>query len=103
MVQILQMSFQKTSYFAIDWSQHTTQTLTNKTFTSTKLIAFTLTSGTNMNVGQVVLYEGATVQARNNTGQKNYTDATITILNSTLITTATHVYTVHIARAIALG
>ena len=88
-----------------------TQTLTNKTFTSPTISAFTLTSGTNsgLNVGSGgIIFEGATADAHETTLQAEdpTADATITIPNDsiTCITTATHATkAVHIARAIALG
>ena len=88
-----------------------TQTLTNKTFTSPTISAFTLTSGTNsgLNVGSGgIIFEGATADAHETTLQAEdpTADATITIPNDsiTCITTATHAtQAVHIARAIALG
>ena len=87
------------------------QTLTNKTFTSPTINAFTLTSGTNsgMNVGSGgVVFEGATADAHETTLQAEdpTQDNTITIPNDsiTCMTTATHATkAVHIARAIALG
>ena len=87
------------------------QTLTNKTFTSPTIDAFTLTSGTNsgMNVGSGgIVIEGATADAHETTlnAQDPTQDNTITIPNSTMtaITTATHATKpVHIARCIALG
>ena len=87
------------------------QTLTNKTFTSPTINAFTLTSGTNsgMNVGSGgVVFEGATADAPETTLQAEdpTQDNTITIPDSTMtaITTATHATTSnHISRCIALG
>jgi len=87
------------------------QTLTNKTFTSPTINAFTLTSGTNsgMNVGSGgVVFEGATADAHETTLQAEdpTQDNTITIPDSTMtaITTATHATTSnHISRCIALG
>ena len=88
-----------------------TQTLTNKTFTSPTINAFTMTSGTNsgMNVGSGgIIFEGATADAHETTltAEDPTADATITIPNDsiTCITTATHATkATHIARAIALG
>ena len=87
------------------------QTLTNKTFTSPTINAFTLTSGTNsgMNVGAGgIVFEGATADAHETTLQAEdpTQDNTITIPDSTMtaITTATHATTSnHISRCIALG
>ena len=87
------------------------QTLTNKTFTSPTINAFTLTSGTNsgMNVGSGgAVFEGATADAHETTLTvvDPTQDNTITIPDSTMtaITTATHATKpVHIARCIALG
>ena len=87
------------------------QTLTNKTFTSPTINAFTMTSGTNsgMNVGSGgIVFEGATADAHETTltAEDPTADATITIPNDsiTCITTATHATkATHIARAIALG
>ena len=88
-----------------------TQTLTNKTFTSPTINAFTMTSGTNsgMNVGSGgIVFEGATADAHETTltAADPTADATITIPNDsiTCITTATHATkATHIARAVALG
>ena len=88
-----------------------TQTLTNKTFTSPTINAFTMTSGTNsgMNVGSGgIIFEGATADAHETTLQAEdpTQDNTITIPNSdmTAITTATHATKANmIARALALG
>ena len=87
------------------------QTLTNKTFTSPTINAFTMTSGTNsgMNVGSGgIVFEGATADAHETTltAADPTADATITIPNDsiTCITTATHATkATHIARAVALG
>ena len=87
------------------------QTLTNKTFTSPTINAFTMTSGTNsgMNVGSGgIVFEGATADAHETTLQAEdpTQDNTITIPNSdmTAITTATHATKANmIARALALG
>ena len=87
------------------------QTLTNKTFTSPTINAFTMTSGTNsgMNVGSGgIVFEGATADAHETTltAEDPTADATITIPNDsiTCITTATHATkATHIARAVALG
>ena len=87
------------------------QTLTNKTFTSPTINAFTMTSGTNsgMNVGSGgIVFEGATADAHETTltAVDPTQDNTITIPNSsiTCITTATHATKGNaIARAIALG
>ena len=87
------------------------QTLTNKTFTSPTINAFTMTSGTNsgMNVGSGgIVFEGATADAHETTltAAAPTADATITIPNDsiTCITTATHATkATHIARAVALG
>ena len=87
------------------------QTLTNKTFTSPTINAFTLTSGTNsgMNVGSGgVVFEGATADAHETTltAVDPTQDNTITIPDSTMtaITTATHATkSNHISRCIALG
>ena len=88
-----------------------TQTLTNKTFTSPTINAFTMTSGTNsgMNVGSGgIIFEGATADAHETTltAEDPTADATITIPNDsiTCITTATHAKKANmIARALALG
>ena len=88
-----------------------TQTLTNKTFTSPTINAFTMTSGTNsgMNVGSGgIVFEGATADAHETTltAEDPTADNTITIPNDsiTCITTATHATkAVHIAKVIALG
>ena len=88
-----------------------TQTLTNKTFTSPTINAFTMTSGTNsgMNVGSGgIIFEGATADAHETTltAEDPTADATITIPNDsiTCITTATHATKANmIARALALG
>ena len=88
-----------------------TQTLTNKTFTSPTINAFTMTSGTNsgMNVGSGgIVFEGATADAHETTltAEDPTADATITIPNDsiTCITTATHATKANmIARALALG
>ena len=87
------------------------QTLTNKTFTSPTINAFTMTSGTNsgMNVGSGgIVFEGATADAHETTltAEDPTADNTITIPNDsiTCITTATHATkAVHIAKVIALG
>ena len=87
------------------------QTLTNKTFTSPTINAFTMTSGTNsgMNVGSGgIVFEGATADAHETTltAEDPTADNTITVPNDsiTCITTATHATkATHIARAIALG
>ena len=87
------------------------QTLTNKTFTSPTINAFTMTSGTNsgMNVGSGgIIFEGATADAHETTltAEDPTADATITIPNDsiTCITTATHATKANmIARALALG
>ena len=87
------------------------QTLTNKTFTSPTINAFTMTSGTNsgMNVGSGgIVFEGATADAHETTltEEDPTADATITIPNDsiTCITTATHATkALHIAKCIALG
>ena len=87
------------------------QTLTNKTFTSPTINAFTMTSGTNsgMNVGSGgIVFEGATADAHETTltAEDPTADATITIPNDsiTCITTATHATKANmIARALALG
>ena len=87
------------------------QTLTNKTFTSPTINAFTMTSGTNsgMNVGSGgIVFEGATADAHETTltAEDPTADATITIPNDsiTCITTATHATkALHIAKCIALG
>ena len=85
------------------------QTLTNKTFTSPTINAFTMTSGTNsgMNVGSGgIVFEGATADAHETTltAEDPTADATITIPNDsiTCITTATHATKANmIARALA--
>ena len=87
------------------------QTLTNKTFTSPTINAFTMTSGTNsgMNVGSGgIVFEGASADAHETTltAEDPTADATITIPNDsiTCITTATHATkALHIAKCIALG
>ena len=87
------------------------QTLTNKTFTSPTINAFTMTSGTNsgMNVGSGgIVFEGATADAHETTltAEDPTADATITIPNDsiTCITTATHATkAAHIAKCVALG
>ena len=87
------------------------QTLSNKTFTSPTINAFTMTSGTNsgMNVGSGgIVFEGATADAHETTltAEDPTADATITIPNDsiTCITTATHATKANmIARALALG
>ena len=87
------------------------QTLTNKTFTSPTINAFTMTSGTNsgMNVGSGgIVFEGATADAHETTltAEDPTADNTITIPNDsiTCITTATHATkALHIAKCIALG
>ena len=87
------------------------QTLTNKTFTSPTINAFTMTSGTNsgMNVGSGgIIFEGATADAHETTltAEDPTADATITIPNDsiTCITTATHATkAAHIAKCVALG
>ena len=87
------------------------QTLTNKTFTSPTINAFTMTSGTNsgMNVGSGgIVFEGATADAHETTltAEDPTADNTITVPNDsiTCITTATHATkAVHIAKVIALG
>ena len=87
------------------------QTLTNKTFTSPTINAFTMTSGTNsgMNVGSGgIVFEGATADAHETTltAEDPTAEATITIPNDsiTCITTATHATkALHIAKCIALG
>ena len=87
------------------------QTLTNKTFTSPTINAFTMTRGTNsgMNVGSGgIVFEGATADAHETTltAEDPTADNTITIPNDsiTCITTATHATkAVHIAKVIALG
>ena len=87
------------------------QTLSNKTFTSPTINAFTMTSGTNsgMNVGSGgIIFEGATADAHETTltAEDPTADATITIPNDsiTCITTATHATKANmIARALALG
>ena len=87
------------------------QTLTNKTFTSPTINAFTMTSGTNsgMNVGSGgIVFEGATADAHETTltAEDPTADATLTIPNDsiTCITTATHATKANmIARALALG
>ena len=87
------------------------QTLTNKTFTSPTINAFTMTSVTNsgMNVGSGgIVFEGATADAHETTltAEDPTADATITIPNDsiTCITTATHATKANmIARALTLG
>ena len=87
------------------------QTLTNKTFTSPTINAFTMTSGTNsgMNVGSGgIVFEGATADAHETTltAEDPTADNTITVPNDsiTCITTATHATKANmIARALALG
>ena len=88
-----------------------TQTLTNKTFTSPTINAFSLSTSTisGLNIGaNGIIIEGATDEAHETTlnAQDPTQDNIITIPNSTMtaITTATHATKpVHIARCIALG
>jgi hypothetical protein len=88
-----------------------TQTLTNKTFTSPTINAFTLSSGTisGVSIGASgIIIEGATADAYETTLTvvDPTADRVITIPNSTMtcVTTATHATKpAHIARCIALG
>ena len=88
-----------------------TQTLTNKTFTSPTINAFSLSTSTisGLNIGaNGIIIEGATDDAHETTlnAQDPTQDNTITIPNDsiTCITTATHATkAVHIAKVIALG
>ena len=88
-----------------------TQTLTNKTFTSPTINAFSLGSSTISGLGigaNGIIIEGSTADAHETTlnAQDPTQDNTITIPNSTMtgITTATHATKpVHIARCISLG
>ena len=88
-----------------------TQTLTNKTFTSPTINAFSLGSSTISGLGigaNGIVIEGATADAHETTlnAQDPTQDNTITIPNDsiTCITTATHATkAVHIAKVIALG
>ena len=88
-----------------------TQTLTNKTFTSPTINAFSLSTSTisGLNIGaNGIIIEGATDDAHETTlnAQDPTQDNIITIPNSTMtaITTATHATkAVHIAKVIALG
>ena len=88
------------------------QTLTNKTFTSPTIDTFTFSSGTStsgMIVGGTgIVFEGSTADAHETTltAAEPTQDNTITIPDSsmTLLTTATHVNQAsHIVRCIALG
>ena len=87
------------------------QTLTNKTFTSPTIDAFTLGTSTvsGLNIGaNGIIIEGATADAHETTlnAQDPTQDNVITIPNATgtLITDATHATkAVHIAKVIALG
>jgi len=88
-----------------------TQTLTNKTFTSPTIDAFTLGTSTisGLNIGaNGIIIEGATADAHETTltAVDPTQDNVITIPNATMtaITTATHATkAVHIAKVIALG
>ena len=88
-----------------------TQTLTNKTFTSPTINAFSLGSSTISGLGigaNGIVIEGATADAHETTlnAQDPTQDNTITIPNDsiTCITTATHATkALHIAKCIALG
>ena len=88
-----------------------TQTLTNKTFTSPTINAFSLSTSTisGLNIGaNGIIIEGATDDAHETTlnAQDPTQDNTITIPNDsiTCITTATHATkALHIAKCIALG
>ena len=88
-----------------------TQTLTNKTFTSPTINAFSLSTSTisGLNIGaNGIIIEGATDDAHETTlnAQDPTQDNIITIPNSTMtaITTATHATkALHIAKCIALG
>ena len=88
-----------------------TQTLTNKTFTSPTINAFSLGSSTISGLGigaNGIVIEGSTADAHETTlnAQDPTQDNTITIPNDsiTCITTATHATkAVHIAKVIALG
>ena len=87
------------------------QTLTNKTFTSPTINAFSLTSGTisSVNIGaNGIIIEGATADAYETTFTvvDPTADRVIKIPNSTmtLLTTATHANQAnHLVRIIALG
>ena len=88
-----------------------TQTLTNKTFTSPTINAFSLSTSTisGLSIGaNGIIIEGATDDAHETTlnAQDPTQDNIITIPNSTMtaITTATHATkALHIAKCIALG
>ena len=88
-----------------------TQTLTNKTFTSPTINAFSLGSSTISGLGigaNGIVIEGSTADAHETTlnAQDPTQDNTITIPNDsiTCITTATHATkALHIAKCIALG
>ena len=89
-----------------------TDTLTNKTFTSPNIDAHTFSSGTTtsgMTIGaNGIVFEGATADAPETTlvAEDPTQDNTITIPNETMtaITTATHASQAsHIVRCIALG
>ena len=87
------------------------QTLTNKTFTSPTINAFSLGSSTISGLGigaNGIVIEGSTADAHETTlnAEDPTQDNTITIPNDsiTCITTATHATkAVHIAKVIALG
>ena len=90
----------------------TTQTLTNKTFTSPTINAVTFSSGqttSGLNIGaNGIVFEGATADAYETTlvAADPTADKTITIPNSTmtLLTTATHANKSNvISKCIALG
>ena len=100
--------------FAIDSTIATltgSQTLTNKTFTSPTINAFTLTSGTisSVNIGaNGIIIEGATADSYETTltAADPTADKTITIPDATMtcVTTATHATKPnHIAKCLALG
>ena len=86
------------------------ETLTNKTFTSPTIDAFTLASGdtAGLTTGSSIIFEGATADAYETTlNVKEPTqDNVITMPNSnmTFLTTATHASKAsHIVKCIALG
>ena len=90
----------------------TTQTLTNKTFTSPTINAMTFSSGqttAGLNIGvNGIIFEGSSADAYETTltATNPTADNTITIPNSTMtaLTTATHANkSQHIVRVIALG
>ena len=99
-------ALQSVSFISLTGSE----TLTNKTFTSPTIDAFTLASGdtAGLTTGSSIIFEGATADAYETTlNVKEPTqDNIITIPNSTMtaLTTATHVNKAsHIVKCIALG